>query len=236
MKTGKNDWFRQATWDEDIEAFFNKKLKRCRSAWTKMQYLSIQGGLLMRQGKTAALREKGVELIKRLLDEFHETTQHRDYLVENQYYLGDYYWDQQQYDLAAYYYQKVVNDYTDPTRHAEGKRPGNIAQDADLKLAAVFLKTQQQDKIAAVFDLINNDPFWKQGEGLFFQFPHVRFNYPKTMALLCEQLGHPTEARRYAALALDVWKEATPMFDQQPSIGSIKTSEATIHHLKQLLL
>jgi hypothetical protein len=39
-----DDWYRNQTWSEDIEAAFNAKLARSRSQ--KAQYLRIQGSIL----------------------------------------------------------------------------------------------------------------------------------------------------------------------------------------------
>lgn len=57
-----DDWYRNRTWDPEIEAAFDKRLGRSRSH--KAQYLRIQGSMLKDEHPEVAIR-----LLKRCIDE-----------------------------------------------------------------------------------------------------------------------------------------------------------------------
>lgn len=59
---GSDDWYRNNTWSEDIEAAFNAKLARSRSQ--KAQYLRIQGSILKDANPAAA-----IQLLRRCVEE-----------------------------------------------------------------------------------------------------------------------------------------------------------------------
>ena len=234
MKTGKDDWYRQVEWNEEIEAFFEGKLKRARGNYKKMQYLWIQGGMLMHHGASESDRRKGVELLVRCVNEYGRDEDLTEDILECKYELGEYYREQKNWSLAEQYFQEILEHYPDPERNPDGERPDNRAQDADLQLAEVRMQSGQEERLGEIFDRIVADDFWKEGEGMFFEFPQNRFFYPRTMAFLCDRLGYPEEASRYAHLALTVVEEEDPMFPDQPSIGKIKTSEKELDQLKKL--
>jgi len=41
------EWFRNTTWNKDIDAEFEARLKRSRGSFHKAQYLRIQAGYLL---------------------------------------------------------------------------------------------------------------------------------------------------------------------------------------------
>ena len=48
-----DDWYRNTSWNNHIEADFEGRLKRSRGAYNKAQYLRIQAGYLLDASDTA---------------------------------------------------------------------------------------------------------------------------------------------------------------------------------------
>ncbi len=67
---GEDDtqWFRSSTWDDEVAAAFEAKLRRAR-ARTRAQYLRIQGGHLADQDDEA-MQAVGLALLRRVIDEY----------------------------------------------------------------------------------------------------------------------------------------------------------------------
>jgi tetratricopeptide (TPR) repeat protein len=62
----KTEWFRRTTWSDADREDFNARLKRCRGAGSKAQYLRVQAVHLAEAGRHAA----AIELLDRSLAEF----------------------------------------------------------------------------------------------------------------------------------------------------------------------
>ena len=69
-----NDWFRKTTWSEADQADFFARLKRCRTAYNKAQYLRIQASHLESVGSDKMLRSS-LELLDKMFAEFTEQSQ-----------------------------------------------------------------------------------------------------------------------------------------------------------------
>jgi tetratricopeptide (TPR) repeat protein len=69
-----NDWFRKTSWNEADQADFFARLKRCRTAYNKAQYLRIQASHLEGVGSHEMLRAS-LELLEKMFAEFPEQTQ-----------------------------------------------------------------------------------------------------------------------------------------------------------------
>jgi tetratricopeptide (TPR) repeat protein len=69
-----NDWFRKTTWSEADQVYFFARLKRCRTAYNKAQYLRIQASHLEGAGLHEMLNA-ALELLDKMFAEFPEQTQ-----------------------------------------------------------------------------------------------------------------------------------------------------------------
>ena len=104
------EWFTKKYWNDEIEAEFYKRLKRSRHPFSKAQYMRIQAAILLRNTDDVQ-RLKGVELMKKMLDEFPEDEMnYREGLL----YLGEYYRSIRKYEKALncfeIVYQQNKND------------------------------------------------------------------------------------------------------------------------------
>ena len=68
------DWFRKTTWSEADQADFFARLKRCRTAYNKAQYLRIQASHLEGIGSLEMLKA-ALELLDKMFAEFPKQTQ-----------------------------------------------------------------------------------------------------------------------------------------------------------------
>lgn len=234
LKTGRHDWYRHKVWNEEIEAFYEAKLKRARGTWNKMQCLSIQAGALMYHGFDNQAKEKGVELAKRLINDYAETTEYYTYLLEQVYSLGDFYDREGQPEKAIVYFQQIVNFFYDQSKNPDLERPTNI-QDADLRLADIFIRTEQIAELEKLFKRIDQDTFWKKGEGMFFNFPSTKYYYPRTMAFICSKIGKLERSKSYAELALNVVGNSKEHEFISSNIASMKIKQGDIMKLESLI-
>lgn len=69
-----NDWYRKTTWNEADQVDFFARLKRCRTAYNKAQYLRIQACHLEDVGSDKMLR-LSLELLDKMFAEFPEKSQ-----------------------------------------------------------------------------------------------------------------------------------------------------------------
>jgi tetratricopeptide (TPR) repeat protein len=70
MTSQAKDWYRNKTWNDDIEAMFFDKLSRART----VQYITIQAGMLAKTEPTVALRL--IDYYLATGDKFHMATAH----------------------------------------------------------------------------------------------------------------------------------------------------------------
>lgn len=139
-----DDWYRNTSWNKNIEADFEGRLKRSRGAYNKAQYLRIQAGYLLDASDTAT-QLVGVKLMERLINDY-STEEFSTIFGHEQ--LGDYYLKTEGFDKAERHF-KIVKD------HYENKksRSGTSAK-ADLKLAETYLIAQKQKNLKMLIEFV----------------------------------------------------------------------------------
>jgi len=125
------EWFRNNTWDKEIEENFELKLKRSRGDFNKAQYLRIQGSYLL---QIKLYGQIGQNLMKRLFVEFPEEIFSVIFGHEQ---LGDYYFQIGEYGNAEIEYKIVIEYYHNNSRSGTSGL-------ADVKLADLILITRQK--------------------------------------------------------------------------------------------
>src|SRR3954470_5581164 len=101
------EWFRNTTWNEDLENEFEIRLKRSRGPFHKAQYLRIQGGYLL-EHPDWAVQLVGIRLMERLISDFPEEKFSTIFAHEQ---LGDYYLSSSNFTKAEKYFRVVVEHY-----------------------------------------------------------------------------------------------------------------------------
>lgn len=105
---GREDWYRNTSWGDEIEAAFRERLKRSRQLFHKAQYLRIQGNILL-TSKDISSQEVGISLMKELLNDYPDNKDVIFSKFEAYVNLGDYYYyAKENLDLAFKCYKNAV--------------------------------------------------------------------------------------------------------------------------------
>ena len=210
----KTDWFRRTTWTDADRESFNARLKRCRSAENKAQYLRIQAVCLAEAGQHAA----AIELFDRLLREFPDSMEialahaERAGLFAK---LG-------KTDDAIAAYRAALQ--------REPERP-NVRTGSWLNFGW-FVVTRQltglYDEAARVLDEFRDEAA--------FIFPIGEYRYAAIQALLAAARGDQTQAREYAEQALFESAKTHSGLRYHPTLGLVGSKHSTMdERLKELI-
>jgi len=217
----KNEWFRNTKWNKEIEDFFELKLKQARGSNSKAQYLRIQASYLLKSSKTL-MNQKGIELIKRLIEKYPEETFHTLFAKEQ---LGDFHLNKQDYTKAEQYFREVTNHYY------ENSRSGTTGI-ADIKLCRTILDSKQTEKIEEAINIATTK--FKNSNGSITMNDN-RFYYLETLALLFYEIDKNEEAKIYAQQALRIEANKKPQFTRHKTVGIVKVSSQRIKNLKKIV-
>jgi len=211
------EWYRNKTWNTEIENNFEAKLKRSRGTYHKAQYLKIQGIELL-DTDSSETQLIGVNLLLRLIREY----QVEEMLVINGHeILANHYLEIGDFEKAEFNYRVVVDRYLTKTRNG-------TSGIADLKLAETILRSNQADKLHEAYQLFST---FSNDQSLQLSFNNQRFYHVELGALLCDKLQKKSEARKYAIQALELSRIKTPDFARHKSLGLVN---ATINQIKVL--
>ena len=216
---GNDDWYRHKTWDNEVEADFEARLKRSRGAYNKAQYLRIQASYLL----DSADKENqlvGLNLIERLIKDF-PTEEFSVIFGQEQ--LGDYYLDKKAYNEAEHFFRVVTNYYQDK------KSRGGTSALADLKLAETILGSNQTDKFKEAYRIVIDYPISE------LTFNDSKFYYAELRTQLCDAMNKKSEAKEFAKTAIELSKITEPQFSRHKTVGLVKVSERQLRTLEQIL-
>lgn len=216
----RNDWYRNTEWNNQIETNFFNRLKRSRRNYNKAEYLRIQATYLLNSSSTI-LKKKGVQLMKKLINDFPEETFST---ISGHESLGDYYLKKNDYQRAEKHFRIVTEYYHSNTRSGTSGL-------ADLKLTETILLSNQVEKFEEAYELATSKFYETEGELLLNS---NIFYYASLMANLCLKMGKLEEASKYANSALELSTIKEPQFNRHKSVGIIKTDQKTIDRLKKI--
>lgn len=148
MKKQTDSWYKNKTWNGDIDRVFEKNLRYERNETNKATYLQEQGCLLL-QNSSEKIQEVGLVLLSRLLEDYRTAW---DQILIAQEKLGDYFFKKSQYELAAAYF-KTVTEYC-----VQQQSRTNTSNMADLKWAESLYKTNTADVLPVAAELLRNYP------------------------------------------------------------------------------
>lgn len=213
-----DEWFRNTTWDSDIEADFEVRLKRSRGAYHKAQYLRIQASYLLGSSDND-IQQVGVRLMDRLIkdyptEEFNTTFGHEQF--------GDYYFKSGDFDKAAKHFRLVTENYI-----AKNTRGGTSAI-ADLKLAETILTANWTDKFDEAYNICKNFPLDK------LTFNSEKYYYAVLTAQVCDRLNKKDEAKDFALTAIEISKITEPQFNRHKTVGLVRATDKQLLTLEQI--
>jgi tetratricopeptide (TPR) repeat protein len=217
-RVSRHDWFRNKTWNDEIAASFEARLKRSRSRFAEAQALRFQGEDLIRSGDPKTQRI-GVELVQRVISDYPDVTMQITMAHET---LGDYYSGIKDYSAAEKSYLMVPQ--------VMDKNGNGTTEIWPAKLASAIFFSGQHDKYTEAKQMVEQ-LFRQDREPLFNS---SRFQCFLILARLSKALGGAQEARIYAEKALTLAGIKTPQFPRHPNIGIVQTDEKVLRELREL--
>ena len=217
----KDDWFRNIKWNKEIEKFFELKLKHARGSHSKAQYLRIQGSYLL-DSKKSELQHKGIELMKRLINEFPGEVFHTIFATEQ---LGDYFFKQEKYQTAEQHFRTVTNHYYTKTR-------SGTSGIADIKLSRTIFESNQQNKFEEAIKIATEK--FEMSDGSLMMNAN-KFYYAETLALLFSKMNKIEDAKYYAKQAIELEINKEPQFSRHKTVGIANVDKGRIEKLKKII-
>lgn len=148
MKKQTDSWYKNKTWNGDIDRVFEKNLRYERNETHKATYLQEQGCWLL-LNSNEKIQEVGLVLLSRLLEDYRTAW---DQILIAQEKLGDYFFKKSQYEVAAAYF-KTVTEYC-----VQQQSRTNTSNMADLKWAEALCKTNRTDVLPVAVELLRLYP------------------------------------------------------------------------------
>ena len=216
---GAEDWYRNKTWNAEIEEAFETKLKRSRGTYNKAQYLRIQASYLL-SSEDANIQDVGVALMQRMINEYPTEEASTTFGHEQ---LGDYYYKKSDYKNAAHFY-----DFVNECYKKDRKYRNSTSWIADLKLVEVILLANLQDRFNEAYKICKN---YRMAD---LTMNSDKYYYYELSALICNVLGRKEEAKEYAKEALEMSKVTEPQFRYHKNVGLVNPSIEKLIILKQI--
>ncbi len=200
------DWYRNTTWNEDIEQAFNEKLGRARD---KAQYLRIQACTLAETHPMVT-----IELLERYFA-LHSTFDHAQAYV-----------DQATALLALGKTEDSLQSYEKALAHeAEFSHSRTRAY---LELPMLIATSRTREHFARALTVLE-----QHKEELTFPIDH--FQWHASRALILAELGDTVEAQVDASLALEAASQAHSGFRYHPNVGLVGARDTDlIQELRKL--
>ena len=190
----RDDWYRNSTWNAEIEAAFFAKLHRARD---KAGYLRIQACILAEIKPDVALR---------LLEQYFELGDHFD-------------WAQAHVDRASAYLTlgdvAAAVEAFEAALARETVRP-NMRTYAYLELPRVIATHRLADRYGQALDILDLNR-------TRLTFPQDRYLWNGARALILKDSGRASEAGPFAEAALAAAREAHSGFRYHPTVGLVRT-------------
>lgn len=183
-----DSWYKNKTWNGEIDSRFERQLRYTRNELHKASYLQVQGCLLL-DNAAANIQEVGQVLLDRLFEGFPRAF---DQVLQAQEKLGDYFFGKQDYKKAAGYF-KTVTEYCAQQQsrtHTSGK--------ADLKWAASLYKPGNPAGLEKAAELVATYP------GKLLDSSAKQFYHAELGAWIAAAMQNNTLATSYAQAALKV--------------------------------
>jgi hypothetical protein len=196
----RQDWYRNAIWNDDIAAAFESKLRRARS---KEQYLRIQA---------CTLTESHPEIAHSLLDRYFE--------LPNQFDAAQAHVDRANAFLARGKVHEAVSAY-EGALVREAIFP-NLRTQAYIELPYLVATRKIHSHYFRAQSLLD-----EHKERLMFAVDHFKWN--AAQALITHALGKFDMTHKFARAALDAASQEHSGFRYHPTVGLIPNTLAEVH-------
>lgn len=214
----RDDWFRNKTWNAEVAAAFEARLKRSRTSAAKAQYLRIQASGLI-TSSDAFLRRVGADLTKRVIAEYPEEQLQITAAYET---LGNFYLEEKDYAEAEQVFRMVPK-----VMDKNGNMTSEIWQ---ARLASAIFLSGRREKFAEAKQMVEQ---LMQGDRPPL-FNSSRFACFVVLARLCRELAQFEAAANYARMALQLAAIKTPQMYRHPTIGLVNADKKVLAELDEL--
>ena len=215
---GREDWYRNTEWNEEIEAAFRERLNRSRQLFHKAQYLRIQGYYLL-SSKDVVYQKIGISLMNELLNDYPDTKDVIFSKFEAYVNLGDYYYKRGELDLA-------YGCFKNATRYDKGM---TVNQDhavlAYIKTAVLTKRKEDYPDCDSRLGGVNHTPV----------FPQEYYELGLSGALLHDAMGRFDAAKASATLALQALDTDSPFKRGDKIYGKAFATEAELLFLTSVV-
>jgi tetratricopeptide (TPR) repeat protein len=193
---GREDWYRNTTWNPEIEAAFESKLRRARD---KSQYLRIQAGILASRKPDIALQ-----------------------LLEKYFAIGDHF-DHAQAHLDRAKAHLAKSDIVEALKSFESaldleKSHPNLLTYAYLDLPYLIATRRLSDRYAQALEVLD------AGQDRL-TFPVDRYLWHGSRALILHDQGRSPEALVHAQIALEAASETQSGFRHHQQVGLVHNTD-----------
>lgn len=195
----RDDWYRNKSWNDEIEATFRAKLARARSM--RPQYLVIQAGMISGSHPDAA-----IGLVDEYLGEF----------------CGIDYPTAQCVRADAHLAKREIIDAVDAFKCAlewEGANPG-VTTGATLCLARLVVEQELTEQYDFVWNVLHD-----RKDRIALEWPANRYDWHGCCALILAQRGDHSQAKEHAEAALEAARETQSPFRHHRGLGLVNSSE-----------
>jgi len=217
--TDNREWYRSSTWDSEIEANFEARLRRARPDG-RAQYIGIQAGHLL-DSPDPSVREMGRILLRRVIEEYPDDIEAKS-ATES---LGHSLAREGRLDEAERALREALRLCA-----ASPIGDSGTTGTPELHLAEVILSGGDLTRLDEVDDLLQAvEPAVEQQSFM----RDVVFRFLLASARVAH-LRHDPDAQRLARTALSVAAETAPSLPRHPDVGRPSTTTVQVAELERI--
>ena len=206
------DWFRNTTWNEEIEKYFFIKLKRVRDKDMQAEYLNLQAGALTYTKDTELIKVAEV-LINKQLQEYPDCILYKSRAY---YLLGDIYSLRGDYNKSLDYFKRAID--------FEAIFPNSITN-SFMGYAELIVKTKRKDLYEDVEKIMSEERY----QNLIF--PHTRYLKYSILSIISKHKGEIEKAQYYANLANENVNMKESGLNNHKTLGLVKERDVELDRL-----
>jgi tetratricopeptide (TPR) repeat protein len=211
-----DEWYRSSDWAAADQEHFEEKLRRARPR-SRAQYIRLKG-LALAGSKRRSERRAAPTLLRRVIREHADDDLQAAMAWAD---LGRFYAEEGENELAS--------DALRSCLAAEAALAGgSLHTGSELALAEVIVRAEWTDRYPEARDLLEA----AERAGLTFEVE--RWRWAVAQARIASRSGRASEAKAFAAAALDLLDDPSPDFPRHPDVGLIDADRKTVREVKRL--
>ena len=207
----KRDWFRNTTWNEEIEKQFFIKLSRVRDKGMQAQYLNLQAGELAYTKNIEFMRVAEM-LTNKQLDEYSDEILFRSSAFDL---LGDIYGFRGDYNKSLDFYKQALD--------FEAIFP-NMLTNSYSKFSVLAIKTGRTDLYDEIEKIFSEERYNDV-------FPFSKYMKYSILSIISKYKGNYEKAKYYASLAEKYASMKESGFSKHKTLGLVSERDKVLDKL-----